>query len=776
MHGEGTQGGSARADRVELILEELESLPTLGAVAIRLLELTADDTSDVNEVIELVSSDPALASRVLKMCRGHERGRAANVTTIDRAVLLLGFDAIRCAVLSVQVFELLDERGSLGGEQRGEQPVFDREGFWMHSLGVAIAAQRIAALGTLTSEIRPSEAFMAGLLHDIGQLVLHVLLPESFDQVCRVAETHCASLDRACRQIVGMDTHTAGKRLAEHWGLPPSLVDVIWLNGQPLQALPQVPHRGLISLVTLADALVRNRYITPGAHWARNENLGTLAAPVGVSTEQLETSIVGLHDDVSSRAEALGVRIDHEPGVLLRSICRANESLARANSGMRQRERLARRQARSIRAIKTFHDSLPGARTTPEILGRIARSVPDVLDTPVAAAIFETPEGGGWRLIRFTSGYKPIGSRILHTPPDAIALDALVRDIRSTATAAGLLPWLRNELPAGLELDPLRVLPLRPAGAGAALLLIDGAHSSETVDMTELEGLIGCWQAALTAGANHDSAAHLAEQLAEANRQIHETQEALSRSRTLATLGEVAAGAAHEMNNPLTIISGRAQLLVSRLEDPKHRSMAEEVAAESHRLSDMITALRSFAEPIVPNIRSIDLTRLVVEVVQERLPAAPQRQPQIDTIFTDVLPPVYTDPDLLAGALAELVANAVQAKGCRHIELRVQIDPLDDRLKIEVRDDGEGLGEHTLRHAFDPFFSDRPAGRQPGLGLARARRFVDAHGGQITLVNAPTGGAISTIWLRRWRSPEHETVDESTLRRSGEETAAYGVT
>ena len=89
----------------------------------------------------------------------------------------------------------------------------------------------------------------------------------------------------------------------------------------------------------------------------------------------------------------------------------------------------------------------------------------------------------------------------------------------------------------------------------------------------------------------------------------------------------------------------------------------------------MITALRSFAEPIVPRIRSIDLTRLVVEVVQRRLPASPQRQPQVDTIFTDILPLVHTDPDLLSKALAELVANAVEAKGSRHIELRVQTDP-----------------------------------------------------------------------------------------------------
>ena len=60
---------------------------------------------------------------------------------------------------------------------------------------------------------------------------------------------------------------------------------------------------------------------------------------------------------------------------------------------------------------------------------------------------------------------------------------------------------------------------------------------------------------------------------------------------------------------------------------------------------------------------------------------------------------------------------------------------------------GAGLTDHVLRHAFDPFFSARPAGRQPGLGLARARRAVEAHGGELTLVNTPGGGALATIWL-----------------------------
>ncbi len=174
--------------------------------------------------------------------------------------------------------------------------------------------------------------------------------------------------------------------------------------------------------------------------------------------------------------------------------------------------------------------------------------------------------------------------------------------------------------------------------------------------------------------------------------------------------------------------------------------MAQEIFDQAHRLSDMISALRSFAEPLALRRQPVDIADLAVRVVQ-RLDATGRRQVQISTVFAQTLPPIHADPDLLAAAIDELLRNAVEAKGSTHIELRVQTDPSDGRLKIEVRDNGEGLDEHTLKHAFDPFFSCRPAGRQPGLGLSRARRSVDAHGGRITLANGPRGGAVATIWL-----------------------------
>jgi two-component system C4-dicarboxylate transport sensor histidine kinase DctB len=138
------------------------------------------------------------------------------------------------------------------------------------------------------------------------------------------------------------------------------------------------------------------------------------------------------------------------------------------------------------------------------------------------------------------------------------------------------------------------------------------------------------------------------------------------------------------------------------------------------------------------------------------------------------LPDANVDAEQMRAAIVELLRNAVESEGCAHIDCRVEIEAAgagsDDRLKVRIADDGSGLTPHVLAHAFDPFFSAKPAGRQPGLGLAHARRIVEAHGGQITLENAARGtrGAVATIRLDRGRvtsQPPEKASDAFTPRR-----------
>ena len=211
-------------------------------------------------------------------------------------------------------------------------------------------------------------------------------------------------------------------------------------------------------------------------------------------------------------------------------------------------------------------------------------------------------------------------------------------------------------------------------------------------------------------------------------------------------MGEIAAGAAHEMNNPLTIISGRSQVLVARLNDVELRRMAAQIVEQSHRLSDMITSLRLFAHPPEPNLRTIDVRDLIRRAAQ-MLRDHVGDDIALEVVVPSDLPAVDVDTEQVARAISELLRNAAESPGCRHIELLVQIAPSVDRWTVQVTDDGRGLSSTALTHAFDPFFSEKAAGRQPGLGLAQARRIVEAHGGTVRLENVAPQGARATIIL-----------------------------
>ncbi len=164
-------GNTGRANRVELILSQMESLPTLPAVAVRLVQLTTDKRARASQIINLIESDPALTAKVLKLARRADSGiRPDAARTVERAVVMLGFDTVRNTVLSIKVFEVFGPQINRTGAA-GQAPTqsttedvsgqeFDRRSFWRHSLAVGCAAKLLRAASCQPRSIRkrPSSA------------------------------------------------------------------------------------------------------------------------------------------------------------------------------------------------------------------------------------------------------------------------------------------------------------------------------------------------------------------------------------------------------------------------------------------------------------------------------------------------------------------------------------------------------------------------------------------------------------------------------------------
>ncbi|MFG0258634.1 MAG: sensor histidine kinase, partial [Phycisphaerales bacterium JB043] len=297
----------------------------------------------------------------------------------------------------------------------------------------------------------------------------------------------------------------------------------------------------------------------------------------------------------------------------------------------------------------------------------------------------------------------------------------------------------------------VQVVDLTIPGSSPIVILFAPTEHAMGCKPSLFEVLQQVWASALASSAQHEGACRLGEELAEANRVLSETQSDLAEARSMMKLSTLAAGAAHEMNNPLTIISGRCQVLRKKLKDDEDtKASVETIHEASCRLTDLISALHVFADPPRPERATTDLNDLLMRTVRDLKLERHSRNlacPPVRVVFEDRVPPVVIDPEQVATATKELLKNAMESGTEEIIRVRVYLPEDDDRLTITVEDTGKGMRDEVLRRAFDPFFSDKEAGRQPGLGLAVARRLIELHGGTIGLTSQEDAGTQARVEL-----------------------------
>lgn len=237
----------------------------------------------------------------------------------------------------------------------------------------------------------------------------------------------------------------------------------------------------------------------------------------------------------------------------------------------------------------------------------------------------------------------------------------------------------------------------------------------------------------------------LREELASTNAQ-------LQRSKRLSALGEMAAGIAHEIRNPLAAIQLYASMIGQdlRAEPPVLETAADnndKIAAAVRGLNAIVVDVLSFAKEITPRPEAVAVESVLLRVVESHRPAIESAGVDVRIEVRDGVT-VYADQQLLHQALLNLVRNAVEAMAehdpPRRLRLHAQADA--GQICLTVGDTGPGIDETQIDRIFNPFFTTRNTGT--GLGLAIVHRIIDAHGGSITVINAPdAGGAVFTLEL-----------------------------
>jgi signal transduction histidine kinase len=210
------------------------------------------------------------------------------------------------------------------------------------------------------------------------------------------------------------------------------------------------------------------------------------------------------------------------------------------------------------------------------------------------------------------------------------------------------------------------------------------------------------------------------------------------RDAKLAGLAELAAGAGHEINNPLAVIRGQAQRLLRTEIDPDQADALQSIVRQTKRIADLLRDLFLFARPPEPAGQAVAVADLLAGVWADVVPLADERGVRLDRPVVAPVAAVSGDPGQLRRAVGAVVRNAVEAAGAGGW-VGVRCEPSGERLRLVVDDSGPGLSAAAAEHAFDPFYSGRSAGRGRGLGLPTAWRLARANGGDVRHEPSPSG-------------------------------------
>ncbi|MEE8586441.1 MAG: HDOD domain-containing protein [Acidobacteriota bacterium] len=234
---------AVEASELSGFIESLEELPTLPAVAIRLIEITTDNGTGLREVVRMIETDHAISAKVLKIANSAYYSRQGKVSTVGRAAVLLGKDTIRSVVLTAVVFDCFRPESN---------PSFDLVKFWSHCAACAIASEVIARR---LKYPRPMDAFVAGLLHDMGKLVLACWNSQAYGQAVEEARQSGSRLLEIEEKRFGIGHTALAKLTMEKWRFPSDLIESAWLHHQPLSSFGEDPRRRLPFLVKAANSL-----------------------------------------------------------------------------------------------------------------------------------------------------------------------------------------------------------------------------------------------------------------------------------------------------------------------------------------------------------------------------------------------------------------------------------------------------------------------------------------------------------------------------------------
>jgi signal transduction histidine kinase/HD-like signal output (HDOD) protein len=761
MPGQSPDNSAAR--RIELAVGQCESISILPAVAARFLTQLGRMELTPGSMAELVESDPAITALVLRLC--HNKGIIIKQcdTWLLQVMENISLREIRDVVLSAKI---------CGGLTDVAGTDFRKE-LSRHSLASACCAKLLTKF--ISPPIDGDTAYLAALLHDIGKFLLDEVMPKSFDTLLEQARADKTSFYKVEQANLGLDHTILAKRFAQNLRLPSDIILGLWLHHSHTGAISQMPQARIAAVVELADIMVRRAGIGESGSYDEQITPETIAGTLGLTAEQIKEVEQQLPDMVRQRSEAVGLNI-LKPGWAYCDAVRAMAGQLSAD-GSKLFEESTRLQSSAsyFDFIKELIPKINSSLSAIELAKNYAVVWQNYFHTgPVCVYLTDQLEENmvEGAIAEEQGKAKTV---VLEVPLDAELIPQPMQEKFAVSDADDNLDWLFEQCEVKFDLTRTKIAPLQSAGRTVGIIIFELRHPAGS-DIAErfrpaaefggtvfdMLGTIGShqWYAerfAQALGETPDLAS--LKNYAEASREpdfAKTTPDELPGQA--GAMAEMAAGAAHELNNPLSVISGRAQLLAKSENDPDRKRILEQIQQNAGELSGIIDDLMSYANPEQPRPTEAGIGQIINDAVDLTKQKKQTNQLDIKIDIAPDMPAVLVDSAQISCAISNIICNGLEAyasdpadKSIQDQEglliIEVSADKANHTVSMQVIDSGRGMDEQTLARATHPFFSARPAGRKRGMGLAHAQRLIEINHGTLSLASQQDKGTTVTVTL-----------------------------
>ena len=554
----------------------------------------------------------------------------------------------------------------------------------------------------------------------------------------------------------------AARWLLAHWGLPQETIDTIWMHHQPVDTLSESDNR-LASLVNLSNRLAHEA-MADHADPKYHQHTETCLRALDIDTSVVDEIIPVIGQLYADRASIFDLSGNAEE-FYFQALQRANHSLSSMGTQTTREHELLDRTNAILSAVNTAARKLEGVSSRKEALTTVVHILQGMGAQPGCAFLVGPKGFSGLRWDdKRTAVFSALPEELAFTLPKPLGTIAHGFAARGNGYA-GAPRQVQDYLTADIFLADKRYgelifkLPVRKG---------DTVSEQEALAVAQLASHLG---AALERIRLADQLEERAERLTDALRKLQQANLKMMQTERLAAVGQLAAGAAHEINNPLAIIYARTQILESREPDDTKKRQFRQMMEQIERITAILNGLMDFARPAPPKLEPVSLTKIADRALSLFESGLDKHKLTINRHYDPEAehPVVHADPGQMEPVVLNLLINAehAMAESGRDSILDVWVthDSSTGNGVLKVVDNGVGIEEKHIKCIFDPFFTTKEEGKGTGLGLSTSHATIRSHGGQIRVSSEPGTGTEFIVELPL-AEPEQQTEDSSADTRT----------